>query len=104
MVETVGGRLRGCGGAVHHAMLTINCNTSNTWVFDPFNALDLSGWHHSRVADPLGNLGWQEENVYVGRGEHGIGPPSHGDTDQRGPGHSGPDAAPDFVNHNRLLP
>jgi hypothetical protein len=37
MVETVGGRLRGCGGAVHHAMPTANCNTSNTRVFDPFN-------------------------------------------------------------------
>src|SRR5215212_3694599 len=30
MVETVGGRLRGCGRAVHHAMPTPNCNTSNT--------------------------------------------------------------------------
>src|SRR5215218_2600469 len=37
MVEAVGGRLRGCGGAVHHAMPTPNCNTSNTRVFDPFN-------------------------------------------------------------------
>src|SRR5215208_787578 len=37
MVETVGGRLRGCGGTVHHAMPTANCNTSNTRVFDPFN-------------------------------------------------------------------
>src|SRR3954447_25458328 len=35
MVETVGGRLLGCGRAVHHAMPTINCNTSNTRVFDP---------------------------------------------------------------------
>src|SRR5215208_6754968 len=32
---------------VHHAMPTPNCNTSNTWVFDPFDALDLSGWHHA---------------------------------------------------------
>src|SRR5215217_4141323 len=37
MVEAVGGRLRGCGGAVHHAMPTPNCNTSNTRVFDPYN-------------------------------------------------------------------
>jgi hypothetical protein len=31
---------------VHHAMPTTHCNTSNTRVFDPFNALNLSGWHH----------------------------------------------------------
>src|SRR5215210_1041529 len=37
MVETVGGRRHGCGRAVHHAMPTPNCNTSNRWVFDPFD-------------------------------------------------------------------
>src|SRR3954447_22733806 len=41
MVETVGGRLLGCGRAVHHAMPTINCNTSNTRVFDPLTLRPL---------------------------------------------------------------
>ena len=42
----------------------------------PVHAPDPTGWHHAHVADPLANVGWQEEeNLYVGRGEQGIGPP-----------------------------
>src|SRR5215208_6154396 len=65
MVEAVGGRLRGCGRALHHAMPTTNCNTSNTWVFDPFNALDLSGWHHGWCRYSRETLVGKEEEAPV---------------------------------------
>src|SRR5215213_10220196 len=50
---------------VHHAMPTTNCNTSNTWVFDPFNALDLSGWHHGWCRPSRETLVGKEEEAPV---------------------------------------
>ena len=58
------------------------------------------------VASPLEKTAsWQEEeNFYVGRGKHGIGPPLLGGTrSQEGPGRSGREVAPDFINHNKSL-
>src|SRR5215216_2535996 len=50
---------------VHHAMPTTNCNTSNTRVFDPFNALDLSGWHHGWCRPSRETLVGKEEEAPV---------------------------------------
>ena len=62
MVETVGGRLRGCGRAVQHAMSTANCNTSNTRVFDPFNP-PTSGSQH--LLAPHLIHGTVEQRIFV---------------------------------------
>jgi predicted ester cyclase len=43
-------------------------------------------------------------NSYVGRGEHGIGPPFLGGTSTWGSGCDGRDDAPDYVSHTPLLP
>jgi predicted ester cyclase len=44
-------------------------------------------------------------NFYVGRAEHGTGPPLHGGTSsQQRLERRGPDAGPNFINHNKLVP
>src|SRR5215208_8152262 len=64
MVEAVGGRLRGCGGAVHHAMPTPNCNTSNTRVFDLFNP-PTSGSRQLLASHPLHGTVKQRIHVHL---------------------------------------
>ena len=52
------------------------------------------------------NAGQQEggESFYVGRGEHGIGPPFYRGPTQGGLGRFRRDDGPDYISHTKLLP
>src|ERR671920_2391099 len=64
-----------------------------TWVNKlPVNAPNPSGWHHAHVADLLEKRELtRRRNLYVGRGEHGIGSAFRGGKGQGGSGCDGRD-------------
>ena len=71
----------------------------------PVHAPDPTGWHHAHVADPLANVGWQEEeNVYVGEENKALIRRSFEARVKTDLDALDKMPAPDFVSHTKVLP
>src|SRR5215208_6171161 len=72
----------------------------------PIDAPDPLGWHHGMSPTPRRKTRvGKEENFYVGRGEHGTGPPlKGGPSSQKNLNRRDEMLAPNFINHNKLVP